>query len=142
MYNTQFFFKNYPQFIKELQKAIQGERDATLFYQELLKVAPTENAQYALEIAIKDEKEHYQTLQKLLFNLTGEYYQPQNKEIKFKHFYDGLQISFFSELEAFEMYKMIYLSTYCPTIRDIFYEIQNDEIKHASLFNWVQGELH
>lgn len=134
-------FKNYPKFLNNLKTAINDEKSAIKFYGKLLDLAPTEIAKKSIEIALNDEKEHYKKLMGLYKFLTGKYYTPEEKNTEFSHFYDGLQKAFLDEVEAFEFYKEMYLSTNCQSIRDILYSIQHDEIEHATLFNWVFTEI-
>lgn len=134
-------FRNYPKFISDLETAISDERAAVLMYNELYRVAPTELARYAVRTALEDEKVHDKRLTRLYIHLTGKEPDIKVKEEKFQHFYDGLQKAFIDEVEAFEFYKEMYLATNCDPIRDLLYSIQHDEIKHATLFNWVHTEL-
>jgi len=134
-------FQNYPSFLADLRDAIAGERSAISLYSELLSVAPTEMAKYSLKIALADEKEHNRLLSQLYLQLTGQRPEVAVKRADFHHFYDGLKKSFINELKAFEKYKEMYLASNCPDIRDILYSIQHDEIKHATLFNWVHSEI-
>ena len=134
-------FKDYPQFIKDLEAALVDEKSAALFYEELYNIAPTETAKYSLKIAMEDERNHYKQLKKLYIQLTGRKPKIKAVPIEYHHFYDGLKKAFLDQVEAYEFYKEMYLSTDCPTVRDILYSIQHDEMEHATLFNWVHTEI-
>lgn len=134
-------FKNFSKFIEDLKIAINDEKSAIDFYKKLLEVAPSELAKKSIQTALDDEKEHYKKLVGLYKFLTGKNYIGKVTEKKFCHFYDGLQNAFLDEVEAFEFYKEMYLSTRCQPIRDILYSIQHDEIEHATLFNWVYTDI-
>lgn len=134
-------FKDFHQFIKDLEAAIQDERSAIIFYTELYKIAPTEIARYAVKTALEDEIIHDKKLTKLYKHLTGTKPNVKVEPATFNHFYEGLQKAFLDEVEAFEFYKEMYLSVFCPTIRDLLYSIQHDEMEHATLFNWVHTEI-
>ncbi len=134
-------FRNYPKFISDLESAIVDERTAIVMYNELYRVAPTEFARYAVKTALEDEKVHNRRLTRLYIYLTGREPEIKIKDVKFQHFYDGLQMAFIGEVKAAEFYKEMYLATNCDPIRDLFYSIQHDEIEHAALFNWAHTEL-
>ncbi|MFT9485783.1 MAG: ferritin family protein [Tepidibacillus sp.] len=134
-------FKDFPQFLKNLKKAIADERAAIQFYKQLLTMAPTEMAKYSVKTALDDEKIHNKQLTQLYIRLTGQKPEIQVEKVEFQHFYDGLQKAFVDEVEAAEFYKEMYLSVFCQTIRDLLYSIQHDEIEHATLFSWVHGEI-
>lgn len=134
-------FKDYPKFISDLKEAIADERSAIDLYTRLHEIAPTETARYAVKVALDDEIMHDRKLTKLYVRLTGREPDVHVKRVEFHHFYDGLHKAFLDEVEAFEFYKEMYLSTYDLTIRDILYSIQHDEIEHATLFNWVHTEI-
>lgn len=140
-YWTTTNFKNYKKFIKDLEKAIADERTAIDLYQRLYEIAPTEIAKYSIKTALKDEKQHNRELTHLYLQLTGKKPDIKVESVPFHHFYDGLQKAFLNQVEAFEFYKEMYLSTYYQPIRDLLYSIQHDEIEHATLFNWVHTEL-
>lgn len=134
-------FRDYPKFINDLETAIADERAAVLMYSELYRMAPTEFARYAVKTALEDEKVHDRRLTRLYIHLTGREPEIKVKEVKFQHFYDGLQMAFIDEVKAAEFYKDMYLATRCDPIRDLLYSIQHDEIEHATLFNWAHTEL-
>lgn len=134
-------FRDFPQFLKDLTDAIADQRSAIVFYKELYEIAPTETAKYAVKVALDDEIIHNKKLTKLYQKLTGEKPEIEVKKVEFHHFYDGLKMAFLDEVKAYEFYKEMYLSTNCPTIRDLLYSIQHDEMEHATLFNWVHTEL-
>ncbi len=134
-------FKNYPEFLKDLKKAIEDEKSAIEFYSQLYKIAPTEIARFSVKTALDDEKEHYKKLTGLYKYLTGNNPQVKANPEEFTHFYEGLQKAFLDEIRAFEFYKELYLATNCEAIRDIIYSIQHDEMEHASLFNWTYTEI-
>lgn len=141
MNRTSMMFTNYPGFLEDLKKAIKDERQTIILYKKLYEAAPTETAKYSIKTALKDEKVHNKKLTELYKKLTG--YEPdiQLEEVDFYHFYDVLRKAFLDEVKAFEFYKEMYLSTKCPGIRDLLYNIQHDEMEHAALFNWVHAEI-
>ncbi|WP_339061390.1 ferritin-like domain-containing protein [Tepidibacillus marianensis] len=121
--------------------AITDERGAIDFYTRLLAVAPTEIAKYSVQTALDDEKIHNKQLTRLYKKLTGHKPVIVVKKVEFHHFFDGLQKAFLGEVKAAEFYKEMYLSVFCPNIRDILYSIQHDEVEHSTLFNWVHTEI-
>ncbi|MFV9510279.1 hypothetical protein [Tepidibacillus sp. LV47] len=135
------YFKDFPQFLEDLKKAIADERNAIDLYTRLLKVAPTEMARNSVQTALADEKVHDIKLTRLYKQLTGHKPEIITKKVEFQHFFDGLQKAFIDEVKAAEFYKEMYLSVFCPNIRDILYSIQHDEIEHATLFNWIHTEI-
>jgi len=135
------YFKDFPKFLENLKMAIADERSAIDFYTRLLAVAPTEIAKYSVQTALDDEKVHNKQLTQLYKRLTGHKPKIEVKKVEFRHFFDGLQKAFLDEVKAAEFYKEMYLSVFCPNIRDILYSIQHDEVEHATLFNWVHTEI-
>jgi rubrerythrin len=125
-------FRNYYQFIYDLQQAIQGELEAIPYYQALLELAPAADREDIRHIR-EDEERHAQTLSQLYSELTGR--PPVTfpvEEPDLSSYLQGLREAVRDELEAAEQYRDLYLGTLNHRIRDMLFEIMSDEQEHAT----------
>jgi rubrerythrin len=138
---TTAMFKDYNRFINDLTASIKGQREAIAFYQSLAQLAPSEFARNQVEFALRDEQTHNQMLTQLYLHLTGT--QPRvNPQPKLPtNFIAGLTQALNDELAAADTYKRMYLNANQVQIRDIFFDIMNDEHEHATRFAYVRGTL-
>jgi rubrerythrin len=134
-------FKDFPDFLKKLQKAVNDEASAIRFYERLEAEAPNEKQKNLIRHALEDEKKHLHMFVGLYRSLTGRQPEIRPEETVFSSYKEGIEIAFGQELEAFEMYRDMYLSVTITAIRDILLEAFTDEQEHAMRFAFIHAEL-
>jgi len=135
-------YKSFHQFLQNLLQAISGEAQAIDFYSRVLNIAPTASAKNDFQHALEDEKEHYQLLSWLYTSLTSQTPQvPPFIPVSFQSYTDAVDQAVQDELEAYEMYRDMYLSTNDPVARDILLRTYTDEGEHATRFTYQRALL-
>lgn len=126
--------------VDEICKSIKGEAEAINFYTRLLKIAPNKKHREDIKHALNDERIHLRYFTGLYRQLTGAQPFYKTEKARFSNYYDGLKKAFYDEIEAYEMYRDIYLMTNDPMIRDIYLKAFTDEMEHASRFSFLYLE--
>lgn len=130
-------FKDYNQFIIDLEMAINDEAEAAAFYTRLMEIAPCEEAREFIRHARDDEREHFRMFSDLFTALTGRQPLVRQPVVNTPEFCEGVKEALKGELEAAHLYRDMYLSTSSSHIRDILFEAMTDEMEHATRFNFV-----
>jgi rubrerythrin len=125
----------------QVQKFIQDQANAAAFYRELMEQVPGQELKAYVEHALEDEQKHYQMLTQLYRELTGRTYEAQAQPTEFADLRTGLKMAMDDEYEASEEYRDVYLRYQNQQIRDLFFELMNDELEHATRFNYVLQSL-
>lgn len=136
----QCWFRDYYQFLQDIEDALADERAAAIFYDKLIAMAPTQWQKDQIKEARDDERKHYQMLHHLYVSLTGREPQVKEKVVPVTTFCAGLKEAFNDELGAADFYRSMMLSTYNQYIRDILFEIMTDEMEHATRFVFVSAD--
>lgn len=140
--NRRYLYKNSDQFLRDLLQAASGEAQAIDFYTRVLQIAPTQTARRDFQHALEDEKDHYQLFTQLYASLTGQTAQiPPYQPVEFQTYTEAVDKAIEGELEAYEMYRDMYLSTYDPVARDIMLRGYTDESEHAIRFTYQRALL-
>ena len=127
---------------EELVNAMQGEAEDKLFYERLMRMAPTREEADIIKQIRTDEIKHYEAFEDLYRRMTGRNPRvPETDKPTFRTYMEGVELAFFDELEAYEHYRDLYLSTQNPRIRDIFLDAFTDENEHAQYMHWIYS-LH
>lgn len=132
-------FRNYYQFIHDLQQALQEELEAASYYQALLDLAPGPDRADIQHIR-EDEEEHARTLSRLYLDLTGRppvTFPVETTELP--SYLEGLRQAAGDQLKAVEQYRNLYLSTFNSGIRDRIFAIMVDEQEHATRLTLLYG---
>lgn len=124
----------------DLLSAIKGEATAVQFYSQLMRIAQTNEERSSIAHALEDERIHLQSFIQLYTSLFGAQpvYQPEQKT--FSSLAEGLKMAREDELEAYEQYRDVYLSTKDMDVRDVFFRAMTDEIEHALRFSILAFE--
>ncbi|MNH82532.1 Rubrerythrin [compost metagenome] len=144
-YRSRPYYRNSDMIIKLIRESIQGERNDELFYDALIKMAPTEQEKDVIISIRNDERKHRKMFRTLYTQLTGmappvEQKEPaEDSEALPTSYLEGIEKALMGELKAFEKYRTIYLNI-DPQYRDWIFEIMTDEIKHASYYNWLYAK--
>jgi len=59
------------------------------------------------------------------------------KTLDFDNYIEGIEQAILDELEAYEFYRDIYLSSNNPIVKEIFFEAFTDENEHAAYLNYL-----
>lgn len=125
----------------QVQKFIQDQANASAFYRELVAQTPGEALKAYVQHALDDEQEHYRLLVAFYRELTGRTYEAEAQPTEFADLRTGLKMAMDDEYEASEEYRDVYLRYHNPQIRDLFFRLMNDELEHATRFNYVLQSL-
>lgn len=129
---------NYKMNPEILIDAMQGERNTIYFYEKLSEMTNDIENIEIIEHAHDDEVKHFKmfaNLYKKLYCKEIPCFSPNNVNIV--SFTTGVKQSIIDELDAYEMYRNIYLYNFNPFIRNIFFEALTDENEHAAKFNYI-----
>ena len=128
-------YQNMTAFLNDLLKAATNEAQAIDFYTRVINSASTEKQREYFGHALSDERVHYRLFTDLYRRLTNQEPKvPQFAPAQFSNFGEALERAIGDQLEAYEMYRDMYLSTVDPYARDILLRAFTDEIEHATRF--------
>ncbi|GAW94199.1 ferritin-like domain-containing protein [Calderihabitans maritimus] len=133
-------FKNFQEFVNNLQKAIKDEAMAIEMYEQMLKMAPAEHKKH-IRHALEDERKHYQMFTDLYQFLTGMKPMITVPPVHVECYEEAVEEAFQRELEAAELYRDMMLSTSDYQVRDIMFEAMTDEMEHATRFAFIYADL-
>lgn len=123
-----------------IKSSIEGEKEDEMFYDYLIKEAPTEEQRDIIGSIRDDERKHNKMYRKIYKDITGEdvVIKEDEKFNKPKSYIEGVEKALFGELHAVEKYRKI-LREFPPysIYRDMVFEIITDEIKHAIKYNYI-----
>ena len=128
------------QAIDLIRQSVGNEREDELFYDNLIKQAPTEEEKEIIRSIRDDEKKHNKILRDLYYNFTGQMVPPSmgtveiNKELSYK---ENLEKALFGELEAVKKYRRIMGTMPSGNSYTLLMSIMTDELRHASKYNYL-----
>ncbi|OAS13374.1 ferritin family protein [Paenibacillus oryzisoli] len=122
-----------------IKTAVQDERNDELFYDQLIKLAPTPEQAAIITSIRDDERSHNAMFRSMYREMTGqeiygvsdEQYQPV------RTYSEGIQKALQGELAAVEKYRKIWFGLPYGIYKDTVYGIILDELKHASKYNYL-----
>ncbi|MGY0372450.1 ferritin-like domain-containing protein [Clostridium sp. JNZ J1-5] len=122
-----------------IKSSVKGEREDEMFYDYLIKLAPTEEEREIIKSIRDDERKHNLMFRKIYKEFTGEEIKDVDKEefIKPESYIEGIKKALFGELKAVEKYRKIRQGLPYTQYRDMLFEIITDEIKHAIKYNYI-----
>lgn len=125
--------------ISMVKDSVQDEIEDAAMYEELINIAPNEEAKEIIKSIQNDEKIHNKLLREIFTKLTGVVLPQNTKTAEYKktNYIDGLKKAFMGELKAVEKYREIL--TYMPN-KELYNKlmyIMTDEMKHASKYNYL-----
>ena len=118
---------------QNLLKALKGEHEAIAFYEALAALADNSDMRVMIEKIRADEEKHYDGFTRLCRRLFRQ--EPpvmENAKPYIEDFETGLRTAVHDELEAYELYRDMYLGIADPTIRNFLLEAFTDENEHAA----------
>lgn len=130
---------NFPEALKLIEDAVSGEREDELFYDYLIGVAPTKEAKNIIMGIRDDERKHNKMFRRLYTDLTRKVL-PPNTEANFKKpesYCEGIRDALMGELKAVQRYRRILFALNNRVHINMLVEIITDELRHASLYNYL-----
>ncbi|MBP1154524.1 MULTISPECIES: ferritin-like domain-containing protein [unclassified Paenibacillus] len=121
-------------FIQDIHQAINGEYSAMACYEQLAKLAPSEEEQQRILEIRKDEMKHFYVFSQIYTSLTGKQPNPQITESCPTEYSSGLQAALKDEQETVDFYLEISDKTTNPYIHNQFRRAAADEQNHAVWF--------
>lgn len=138
MYNDEIITLN--QAIESIRQSVGDEKEDELFYDNLIKQAPTEKEKEIIKSIRDDEKKHNQILRELYYNFTGHVI-PANVSattIDQKSDYkENLEKALFGELNAVVRYRRIMGTMPSGNSYTLLMSIMTDELRHANKYNFL-----
>lgn len=138
MYNEEIITLN--QAIESIRESVGDEREDELFYDNLIKQAPTEKEKEIIRSIRDDEKKHNQILRELYYDFTGQVI-PVNTaatNIDTKLTYkENLEKALFGELDAVVRYRRIMGTMPSGNSYTLLMSIMTDELRHANKYNFL-----
>lgn len=137
---TQEYYLDQLNYALDLIKAsIQRENEEVLFYNYLIKNAPSEEDKVIMDSIVLDEKKHSHFFKEIYFGFTGELV-TLTEPIEFeepKSYMDGLKEALSIEQEDVRTYRTILKSMPTRTYIDLVFEIITDELMHGTLYSYL-----
>lgn len=137
-YNSEIISLN--QAIDLIRQSVSGEREDELFYDNLIKQAPTEKEKDIIISIRNDERKHNKILRDLYYSFTGNVI-PQDifeasidKNLDYKQ---NLEKALFGELDAVVRYRKILGTMPSGNSYTLLMSIMTDELRHASKYNFL-----
>lgn len=124
----------------DIAKAIDGEYTAVLCYEQLAKMAPSEEARKQILEIRNDEIRHFQMFSKLYTSMTGRQHTPKLNEPCPGSYLEGVRSSFKDEQETVDAYLDIFDRAHDPHIKHEFSRAAADEQNHAVWFLYFLKE--
>lgn len=124
--------------LNRISKAVQGEREDELFYDYLIKEAPTTEEKTIITSIRDDERRHNRMFRRIYKDFTDEEL-PVNEDEAFEEpesYLDGIKKALFGELAAVERYKIIRRMLPGP-YKELLFDIITDEMRHATMYNYL-----
>lgn len=138
MYNDEIITLN--QAIDLIRKSVGDEREDELFYDNLIKQAPTEKEKEIIRSIRDDERKHNQILRELYYNFTGEVI-PENTSVanidNKLNYKEQLEKALFGELDAVVRYRRILGTMPSGNSYTLVMSIMTDELRHANKYNFL-----
>ncbi|AJY73716.1 ferritin family protein [Paenibacillus beijingensis] len=130
---------NLPTALLRIKEAVQGERSDELFYDELIRLAPSKEQADIIASIRDDERSHNRMFRQMYKAITGQEVSGGDSEpYEVVESYDsGIQKALMGELSAVEKYRSIWFGLPAGVYRDTVYGIILDELKHASKYNYL-----
>jgi rubrerythrin len=128
-----------PRALDMIKEAVQGERNDELFYDELIKLAPSQEQAEMIESIRNDERGHNTMFRGIYKALTGHEITGISNEqyTEVQSYSEGLQRALQGELSAVEKYRNIWFGLPPGIYKDTVNGIILDEVKHASKYNYL-----
>lgn len=128
------------QAIELIRQSVGDEREDEMFYDILIKQAPTEKEKEMIRSIRDDERKHNQILRRLYYEFTGQmipessFSMSANDDTDYK---ENLEKALFGELEAVKKYRKIMGQMPSGNSYTLLMSIMTDELRHANKYNFL-----
>ena len=138
MYNNEIITLN--QAIELIRQSVEDEREDELFYDILIKQAPTEKEKEIIKSIRDDEKKHNRILRELYYNFTGHVIPADISVVNVDQkssYKENLEKALFGELNAVVKYRRIMGTMPSGNSYTLLMSIMTDELRHANKYNFL-----
>lgn len=134
--------QNLPNALSQIEKAVGGETEDTLFYEWLLQRAPSSEEQQIIAGIRENEMQHNRWFRQLYTELTGRAVpsMPAETFIPPSSYCEGLKKALLGEQHAVQKYRQILYALQNRVQINMLTEIITDELRHAALYNYLYAK--
>ena len=128
------------QAIQSIRESVGDEKEDELFYDNLIKQAPTEKEKNIIRSIRDDEMKHNRILRQLYYEFTGQVIPVDTTvaNIDTKLTYkENLEKALFGELDAVVRYRRIMGTMPSGNSYTLLMSIMTDELRHANKYNFL-----
>ena len=123
-----------------IRKSVGDEKEDEMFYDTLIKQAPTEKEKDIIRSIRDDERKHNRILRRLYYDFTGQVLPADtltngsNSNMDYK---SNLEKALFGELDAVAKYRKIMGTMPSGNSYTLLMSIMTDELRHANKYNFL-----
>ncbi len=120
-----------------IRQSVGDEKEDEMFYDNVIKQAPTEKEKEIIRNIRDDERKHNQILRELYYEFTGQMLPTDTLNIKSNsnmEYKANLEKALFGELEAVKKYRKIMAQMPSGDSYTLLMSIMTDELRHASKY--------
>lgn len=128
------------QAIELMRQSVSAEKEDEMFYDTIIKQAPTEKEKEIIKSIRDDEIKHNQILRRLYYEFTGQFLPADtltnelNNKMDYK---SNLEKALFGELDAVAKYRKIMGTMPSGNSYTLLMSIMTDELRHANKYNFL-----
>ena len=138
MYSDEIITLN--QAIELIRQSVGDEKEDELFYDSLIKQAPTEKEKEIIRSIRDDERKHNQILRQLYYEFTGQVIPVDTTVVNLnneQNYKEQLEKALFGELNAVVRYRRIMGTMPSGNSYTLLMSIMTDELRHANKYNFL-----
>ena len=123
-----------------IRESVADEKEDEMFYEEIIKIAPSQKEKDIIASIRDDERKHNKILRDLYYKFTGNmlpHEMPVPEVNPITSYRDGLEDALFGELEAVKKYRKIMGAMPEDESHTLLMSIMTDEIRHANKYNFL-----
>lgn len=123
-----------------IKQSVGNEKEDELFYDILIKQAPSEKEKNIIRSIRDDERKHNQILRKLYYEFTGQILPLDmliNETSNNSDYKSNLEKALFGELDAVVKYRKIMETMPSGSSYTLLMSIMTDELRHATKYNFL-----
>ena len=128
------------QAIELIRQSVGDEKEDELFYDSLIKQAPTEKEKEIIRSIRDDERKHNQILRQLYYEFTGQVIPVDTSVVNLnneQNYKEQLEKALFGELNAVVRYRRIMGTMPSGNSYTLLMSIMTDELRHANKYNFL-----
>ncbi len=123
-----------------IKQSVGNEKEDELFYDMLIKQAPSEKEKNIIRSIRDDERKHNQILRRLYYEFTGQIIPADtltNESSSNMDYKSNLEKALFGELDAVVKYRKIMGTMPSGNSYTLLMSIMTDELRHANKYNFL-----